>query len=131
MAVFWKLCGGVLLTVVLVLAVGKQERDIAMVLTMAVCCLTAMAAVQLLSPVMDFLLQLERLTGLGNGVLKHLLKIVGIGLVTEVAGLICQDAGNASLGKSLQLLGTAMILQLSLPIFQTLLDLIQSILGEL
>ena len=60
-----------------------------------------------------------------------LLKAVGIGLVSEIAGLVCTDAGNGSLGKTLQLLGSAVILYLSLPIFTAMLELIREILREL
>lgn len=60
-----------------------------------------------------------------------LLKAVGIGLVSEIAGLVCTDAGNGSLGKTLQMLGSAVILYLSLPIFTAMLELIREILREL
>ena len=60
-----------------------------------------------------------------------LLKAVGIGLVSEIAGLVCNDAGNGSLGKTLQMLGSAVILYLSLPIFTAMLELIREILREL
>ena len=60
-----------------------------------------------------------------------LMKSTGIGIITEIANLVCKDAGNESMGKSMQLLGTAVILYLSLPLFQTLIELLQKILGEL
>ena len=50
---------------------------------------------------------------------------------TEIANLVCKDAGNESMGKSVQLLGTAVILYLSMPLFTALIDLLQKILGEL
>jgi hypothetical protein len=52
-------------------------------------------------------------------------------LIGELAGLICSDAGNAALAKSIQILTTAVILWLSIPLFESLLDLVQAILGEL
>jgi hypothetical protein len=45
--------------------------------------------------------------------------------------MVCADAGNASLGKVLQILASAVILWLSLPVFTALIELIQKILGEL
>ena len=45
--------------------------------------------------------------------------------------MICTDAGNASLTKAIQLLGGAVILYLSVPMFSALMDLIQKIVGEL
>ena len=120
----------VLLAVVLGLSLGKQ-KDIGVLLTMAVCCMVAMIAISYLEPVLDFLRELETLGDLQGDMLGILLKAVGIGLVSEIAGLVCNDAGNGSLGKTLQMLGSAVILYLSLPIFTAMLELIREILREL
>lgn len=131
MAVFWKTAAGILMAVVLVLAVGKQEKDLALMLTMVVCVMAVGAALSFLEPVISFLYRLEELGDLQSGVLEILLKIVGIGLVSEIAEMICKDSGNASLARGMELLGSAVILSLSLPILETFLDLIQRILGEI
>jgi hypothetical protein len=47
--------------------------------------------------------------------------------VAEIAGLICTDAGNAALAKTIQILATAVILWLTLPLMQALLDLVRKI----
>ena len=120
----------VLLAVVLGLSLGKQ-KDIGVLLTMAVCCMVAMIAISYLEPVLDFLRELDTLGDLQGDMLGILLKAVGIGLVSEIAGLVCTDAGNGSLGKTLQMLGSAVILYLSLPIFTAMLELIREILREL
>lgn len=131
MVLFWKTAAGILIAVVLVLAVGKQEKDIALLLTMAVTIMAALAAFTYLEPVLDFLYRLEQLGDLQSGVLGTLLKITGISLVTELAGMICRDSGNSALAQGMQLLGSSVILSLSLPILETLLNLIQMIMGEL
>ncbi len=121
----------ILIAVVLGLAVGKREKDISVLLTMAACCMTAMIAVSYLEPVLDFLWELESVGNIQKGFLGILLKAVGIALIAEVAGMICSDAGNGSLGKTLQMLGSVVILYLSIPIYNALLTLIREILGEL
>ena len=131
MEIFWKAAAAVLIAVVLGLALGKQEKDISVLLTMAVCCMAAVITISYLEPVLDFLRELEAMGDLQGDMLGILLKAVGIGLVAEIAGMVCTDAGNGSLGKTLQMLGSAAILYLSIPIFNALLKLIQDILGEL
>lgn len=131
MSDFWKTAAAVLLAVILGLTVGKQEKDLSILLTMAVCCMVAAIAVSYLEPVLDLLRELESIGELQGGLLGILLKAVGIALVAELAGMICSDAGNGSLGKTLQMLGSAVILYLSIPIFDALLTLIRDILGEL
>jgi len=131
MVLFWKTAAGILVGVVLILAVGKQEKDLALLLTMAVSVMAALAAFSYLEPVLDFLYRLERLGDVQSGALGILLKITGISLVTELTGNICRDSGNGALAQGMQLLGSAAILSQSLPVLESLLDLIQRILGEL
>lgn len=128
---FWKAAAVVLLAVILGLAVGKQERDIALLLAMAGCCILGVITISYLEPALDLLRELESLGQLQGGMLGILLKAVGIALTAEIAGMICTDAGNGSLGRTLQMLGSAVILYLSIPIFHSFLTLIQEILGAL
>ncbi len=128
MELFWKASAAVLLTVVLVLAL--QKREISLLLVLAVCCMTAAAAMSYLEPVVDLLRELEDMMQMDQGMLSTLMKAAGIGLVAEIGSLICSDGGSGSLGKTLQLLGAAGILFLSVPLFQSLLNLIREILGQ-
>lgn len=131
MELFIRAAAAALLAVVLGLALEKQGKDIALLLSVAVCCMVMMAAVSYLQPVMTFLRQLESIGNLNGTMVGILVKIVGIGILSEVAAMVCTDAGNGSLGKALQLLGAAVILWLSIPIFSALIELIQQILGEI
>ena len=91
----------------------------------------ALLALTSLRPVLDFLYRLEAVGNLQEYGLASLLKMVGVGLVSELVAGLCQDAGNSSLGKQVQFLGAAVILRLSLPLLETLLDLMERLLGEL
>lgn len=129
MALYLKCAGAALVGVVLVLTLGRKEMGL--VLSAAVCAMIALAAAEYLEPVLDLLRRLEELGGLDGAMIAILLKCVGIGLITEIAGMVCTDSGNASLAKALQLLGTAAVLWLAVPLFDGLLTLIQEILEGL
>ena len=131
MTPFLQISGAVLLAVILVLALKSYCKEISTILAITVCCLTGLTALRYLQPVLEFLKKLEDLGGLDEVMIEILLKATGIGILSEIATLVCKDAGNESMGKSMQLLGTAVILYLSLPLFQTLIELLQKILGEL
>ena len=131
MELFWKTSGCILVTLILVLTLGKQQQDMGTLLAIAVCCMTGIAAIQFLDPVLDFIYELQSLTFVDLSVLKTLFRLVGIGLVAELIALICSDAGCASLGKSLQLLASSVVLYMSIPIIQSLIDLICEIMGGL
>jgi stage III sporulation protein AD len=126
---FWQWVAGAMLTVVLGIALGKQSKDISLVLTMVVCCMVLMGAAAYLQPVMEFVKRLQAMGQLDDGYAQILLKAVGIGLVTEFAVLICNDSGNSALGKSLQIAATVVVLWISLPLMESLLDLIERIMG--
>jgi stage III sporulation protein AD len=128
---FWQIIAGVLLTVVLGMLLSKSSKDMTLVLTMVVCVMVLTAAFAYLQPVMSFIHRLTEMTKLNTDLLAVILKTVGIGIVGELATLICTDAGNTALAKTVQILTTAMILWLSIPLFESLLDLVQAILGEL
>ena len=131
MTPFLQILGAVLLAIILVLALKSYCKEIGTILAITVCCLTGITTLRYLQPVLEFLKKLEDLGGLDEVMVEILLKSTGIGIITEIANLVCKDAGNESMGKSMQLLGTAVILYLSLPLFQTLIELLQKILGEL
>ena len=131
MEFFLKVCSGVLVAVILVLTIPSDRKDFGLLLSMTICAMVAAAAFTYLKPVMDFAKQLQQVGGLDPTVMKILIKAVGIGIVGEIAALICKDAGNGSLGKTLQYLSASMILWLSLPLFTSLLDLLQRMLGKL
>lgn len=131
MTLFLQACGAILIAVVLILCLGNERKDIGVVLGISVCCMLGTMGLRYLRTVIDFLDQLETVGGLSRSMLDILLKTAGIGLISEFSGLVCADSGNASLGKALKILGTAVILWLSIPLFTALLDLIQKILGGL
>lgn len=131
MTLFLQVCGAVLLATILILALKGSGKDIAAVLAIAVCCMAALTALHYLEPVIAFVHTLDQLGGLNSTMTEILLKVTGIGIITEIANLVCKDAGNESMGKSLQLLGTAVILYLSMPLFSALIELLQKILGEI
>ena len=131
MTLFFQSAAAALIGVVLSLCLEKQGKDAALMLILSVCVMIAAAAISYLKPVLDFLTQLQSVGNLNQGMVTLLLKIMGIGLLSEIVSMVCVDAGRASLGKSLQFLSSGVILWISIPIFQGLLGLIQDILGNL
>jgi stage III sporulation protein AD len=131
MDLFLKAVAAALITAVIGLVLARQGKDMFLLLTLAACAMIGAAAFTFLKSVISFLQRLTDMTQLNTDLLAVILKTVGIGLIGELAGLICSDAGNAALAKSIQILTTAVILWLSIPLFESLLDLVQAILGEL
>ena len=128
MDIYLKTTACVLIAVILTITISKQSKDISLLLVVAVCCMVSVAAANYLEPVFDFFNELQTLGKLDSEMIGILMKAVGIGMLAEIAGLICEDSGNAALGKSLKFLAAAVILCISLPLFTGLLSLVEEIL---
>ena len=129
MDVFLKVSAGVLLSVILWVVLSRQGKDYGLLLSLLVCSMVMLAAVTYLRELIAFMERLAGIARLQQGVLKILLKVVGIGLVTQVVDMVCQDAGNQSLGKTLRFLSTSVILWIALPLLQEMLTMIETLLG--
>ena len=119
-----------MVTVVLYLFLQRQNRDIAVLVSLAACCVITAFAAYYLETIISFISELKVIGNLNSTFLVVLLKAVGIGLIAEIAALICTDAGNSALGKTIHIIAVAAILCTALPLLSGLIDLINQILGE-
>ena len=131
MDVFLKAIAGVLTAVILWLSVNKDNKGASVLLTLAVCTMVLSLTAVFLQPIIDFIHKIQSIGELDEELLSVVLKVVGIGLLTEVSIMICKDAGNETMGKSLQILSSAVVIWMSLPVFERLLALLDNILGTI
>ena len=131
MDIFLKTTGGILVAVVLRQVLNKQDKNIGILLAIIACCMIAATAMGFLEQVISLLNRIIAVGELNTQILSTVLKAVGIGMISEITILICNDSGNAALGKSLQILASAVILWLSIPIFTEMIDLLESVLGAI
>ena len=126
---YFKIMAGILVTMILCLLLPKQKSEMSILLCLSVCAMAMVGMVAYVSPVMDLLSSLITLGNLPEGLTGNLLKILGIGLLSQLGSVICIDAGNQSLAKTIQILTTAVILWLCVPLFEQLLTLLENVLG--
>ena len=73
----------------------------------------------------NVLFSIERLveaSGLDKRYYGAIIKITGIAYITEIAGELCRDAGQAAIGAKLELAGKLFILMFSIPIITGFLE---------
>ena len=131
MALLWKGIGTVLICCLLSLFIKGWGKDIAALLGIGACLVVTAAAMSYLEPVVSFIRRLESVGSLDPDHLGILIKVVGIGLVTDIAVQVCNDTGNSGIGKMTQFLGSAVMIWSPLPVFEALLDLVCYVLGEI
>ena len=73
-----------------------------------------------LSPVFDFI------KGMGNTdttILSIIMRVLGIAYLTEMSSSVCNDSGDSTLGRSIELIGKAEIIIVSFPLFEKLIGM--------
>ena len=126
---FWKAIAMVIITVLLSIVIGHQEKSFVLLITMAACTMVMTVLTGFLEPVIELVFEMEDAAQLEDGAVAILLKATGIALVSELGSLFCKDAGNSALERLVQILGGTAILYLSIPFLRKLLMIFQEILG--
>ena len=108
---------------VLALVVQKQAKEISILMVIACSAVILALAAWFLEPVVDFVTELRLLGQLDGATVTILLKTAGVGLLAELAGAVCEDAGEGTLAKMVRLCGSAAALYLALPLFTSVLDM--------
>jgi stage III sporulation protein AD len=84
--------------------------------------------VDMLQNTLSVFAAIAQMTGIENGLLKTLLKIVGVGYITEFGAGILSDFGSNSVADKVALAGKIAIVVLSLPVIESLLTLVKGFL---
>lgn len=131
MDTYLKVIGIAVIGILLCLILSKNAKDFPIALVIVLCCLISCATLGFIEPVIHLLEDMETLADAGFPWLTILLKATGLTFIGETVCAVCSDSGHAAVGKVVQTLTTVVILWLSLPLIQNLLDLIQSVLEML
>ena len=128
MDVYLKITAAVLIATVFSIILGKQGKDYALLLTVSACVMVLVTAGTFIKPILDFLRNVVSIGNLQTELLQILLKIFGIGLISQIAEMLCDDSGNKSLSKTLQIITTAVMLWMTIPLLEEMLMVMKKIL---
>ncbi len=67
-------------------------------------------------------------SGLNSSTFSSVIKIIGIGYVTEYSASVCEDGGSKSLAQKIQFAGKLTVFLLALPIVVNVFDVIEGML---
>lgn len=129
MSAYLRIAVAAVCTALCALALRRQNAELAMLLTVAGCCVCLAYVLELFAPVQRFLKELYAKTGLDQQLLSPLLKTLGIGLASEFGASICRDAGEQTLSGVVELAGTVLCVLVSLPLMTAVLELVQRLSG--
>jgi stage III sporulation protein AD len=124
-----KIIGVAILTTFAVLILKSQKPEMAAIVSIAGGIVVLLMFVNTLGGVISNIAQMVEKTGIKSDVFAALLKIIGIGYLTEFAAGVCSDAGNQSMAQKVLLAGKVVILCLALPIVNNLFEIVTGLLG--
>ena len=108
------------------LTVRKEREEQAMLLGLGAAAVIFAAAVQSLGGAEELLRKAGERSGLSSSLTVPVLKSLGLALLGRFSSDLCRDAGQASAANAVELASACAILGVSLPLLQSLLELVFS-----
>lgn len=124
-----KLCGFGLLAVMLCVVVRQLKPESAVFVNIAAGVMLLIYAVKTLSPSVRALGELADSAGISGEFAEVLLKALAISYITSLSADCARDAGETALGSKLELAGRVSIAALSLPVFASLAQIVNSLIA--
>lgn len=124
----FKIIGVAFVTAIAAVLLRSTKPELSFAVTVTGIIVILLFIVDALQNTFAIFTSIATLTGVENGLIKILLKIVGVGYLTEFGAGILQDFGSNAVADKVILGGKLTIVLLSLPIIQSLLELIRSFL---
>ena len=109
---------------IFILLLKPKAAEIGLMLSIGVSVLVFILGIELLRGIFDFINLLQNATNLSPEMIGPVMKVVGIGIVSRISADICKDAGQTAIGNVVELIGTITALFVSLPLMQTVFQMI-------
>lgn len=120
---------GIAITAVVISLILKRDRpEISLLVGICAGILILLGVLSSMTGVIEVFDDLIYKTGVDEELFSGVLKIIGIGYLTEYTSQICTDYGQNSLSEKVQLSGKISIFLMSVPIIKELVSVISSLL---
>lgn len=123
-----KIVGVGFITAIITIILRGTKPELSFAVTITGVIVILLFIIDALRDTLRIFVAIAQTTGMDNELLKILIKIVGVGYLTEFCAGILHDFGNNSIADKVLLAGKITILLMSLPIIENLLKLIQGFL---
>ncbi len=121
-----KICIFALSAIVLISILNQYNKSYAILASIISSVIVIFIAIDTLSPVVHYLMQLSSLTeGADFGCV---LKSIGFGIITQTSADICEESGQKALANKVLLTGKIAIIFVCMPLFKTILSIIEGML---
>lgn len=129
MEIIYKIVAGSVSAVIIITTLRSQNKEIALVLSLAVCTVLTLAGMQLFQTAVDYLDEMRGIAQIKSAELSPLIKVCGISALVQISAAFCTEAGETAVGKIVELCGSVAAVCAMLPLLDSVLKLVQDILG--
>ena len=120
---------GIAFIAVIIIVILKQYRpEFAIYASIIAGVLILALASNTLSGIIDMIKSISNKTSINSDFLVILIKITGIAILTEFAVSICKDAGESAIASKVDVGGKIIIISMSIPIINALIDTVVKVL---
>lgn len=129
MEIIFRILGLCLVITIAIIVVRQTKPELAVLVGVAGSIVLFFYILDMLEQVFGVFKYILDSTGLDPQLFVVLLKIVGVGYLTEFGANICSDSGNSAVASKILLAGKLAIFVLSIPIIKSLIEIIASIMA--
>lgn len=123
-----KIIGVAFITAISSVLLKSTKPELSFAVTVTGVIVILLFVVDSLQNTLSIFTKISQMTGIQNGLVKTLLKIVGVGYLTEFGAGILNDFGSTAIADKVVLGGKLTIILLSLPVLEGLLQMISGFL---
>lgn len=124
----YKIISIAVITCIACLIVKPIRSDFAILISIVGGIIVLFYTVSYLSQIFDVFTEIFNISGINASIYSIILKIIGIGYLSEFTAGICNDTGNSSLADKVLLGGKVVILVMAIPIVTSILDIVMEML---
>lgn len=124
----FKVIGVGIVGAVCALILKNTQSQYAVLATLATGIVVLIVAMNALSTVLVSFREIVDRTGVDEALFASLLKIIGVGYLTDYSASVCSDLECGSIGKKINFAGKIAIFLMSVPIIKALIDVIAGLL---
>lgn len=124
----FKIIGVGIITAITALIVKQIKPEVSVLITITGGIIMILMLVDSLTSIFAVFNTIVEKSGLTSGLFTTILKIIGIGYLTEFSANLCKDAGASSIADKILLAGKIIILVFALPIVGNIIEIISGLL---
>lgn len=118
-----------LIAAVLCVLLRQYHGVLAVLLSLAAATVGLALTAGFFQPVLDVAQELRHISGLSDTVTAPLVKITGVAVLSQCTCSVCEDSGEKTLAKTVELISSVCMVYCSLPLLRAVLRMLQDLLG--